>query len=258
MKFSQLIKHEKPELEISSRHESWLFENGNPEYSPEAIRFLNEQMRATPRDRRGTVSASSLGSCRRRQIFTFLGMAQLPPSPRTASIFQNGTFTHLRWQMAGLTEGWLSEAEIPIGENKLNLSGTMDGISDSDSVVEFKSINSYGYRGVMQFGVKHEHKMQVGTYMVATGRDKSLVVYENKDTQEFVELVVHLDQEIVDEVAASTETIWGYIEKSELPEPMPKCEERTGVMFNNCPYRGVCLQIRDWEQAVEISHGGIA
>jgi hypothetical protein len=255
VKFSQLVKREAPDIEISKRYEDWMEKNGNPEYSAEAIRFLNAQLHATPRNRKGTVSASSLGSCRRRQVFTFLGMSQLPPSARTAAIFQNGTFMHLRWQMAGITEGWLAMAEVPVGENNMGLSGTLDGVSYKDSVVEFKSINSHGFRGVSQFGPKHEHKMQVGTYMYVTGRDKSVVIYENKDTQEYTEQVVMMDTEIETEVIASTESIWGYIHQKDLPEPMTKCEERTGVYYNNCPYRDRCLQIRDWEQAEEISNG---
>src|SRR5215203_807421 len=148
MRFGELIKQQKPELVVSRRHDAWMKKNGNPEYSPEAIAFATDALTVAPRERRGTVSGSSINSCRRRQIFTFLGWFQLPPSGKTAAIFQNGTMMHIRWQMAGLTEGWLRKAEVPVPHNFLHLSGTMDGLADDGTIVELKSINSNGFRQV--------------------------------------------------------------------------------------------------------------
>jgi hypothetical protein len=131
VKFSELVKHNKPELVVSNRYEAWVKENSNPQYSDSAIVFGTTALiaQSTPRDRRGTVSASSLDSCRRRQQFTYLGLSEGPMSAKTAAILQNGTFTHLRWQMAGLSEGWLIEAETPVPRpNPLRLHGTMDGV----------------------------------------------------------------------------------------------------------------------------------
>src|SRR3954462_2316733 len=113
MKFSSLGKYQMDKgLVVSPRHEQWLQVNSDPIYSDEALAFGAKVLidMGRPRDRRGTISASSAGSCRRKQQFTFLGLPELPPTPKLAQIFQNGTFMHIRWQMAGLTEGWLLAA----------------------------------------------------------------------------------------------------------------------------------------------------
>jgi hypothetical protein len=251
LKFGELIKHAKPELVVSQRHDKWMRENGNPKYSGAAIQFAVEQLGAVQRERKGTVSASSLNTCRRRQIFTYLGWYQLPPAGKTAAIFHNGTMMHIRWQMAGLTEGWLAQAEVPVGQNHLNLSGTQDGIAYDGTIVEFKSINSNGFRQVNTFGPKDDHKMQVGTYGACTGNDKATIIYECKDTQEYREFVVPIDSELISQVNWVTEKVWDYIETKELPEPLPVCEEKSGYRYNGCPYRDRCLKTRDYEHAME-------
>ena len=251
MKFGELVKHNKPDLVVSPRHDQWMRENGDAKYSPTAIRFAEEQFRAQQRERKGTISASSLGSCRRRQIFGFLGWFQLPPTGKTAAIFHNGTFMHIRWQMAGLTEGWMAQAEVPVGDNALDMSGTMDGVAYDGSIVELKSCNSNAFRRVNTFGVNEEHVFQVGTYGVATGRDKAVVIYEDKDTQEYREFVVPIDDSLTHAVRKISEKVWGYIERKELPEPLALCEEKTGYRYNSCPYRDRCLKTRDYAHAEE-------
>lgn len=253
MKFSQTMKLTKPDLVVSMRHEQWLGRNSNPEYSLEAIDFGRKALfdQGMPRDRRGTYSASSLNSCVRRQQFTFLGMPEIPPTPKQAGIFQNGTFMHIRWQMAGLTEGWLRQAEVPVPSNSMNLAGTQDGVAHEDSVVELKSINSYGFGSVNTFGVKPDHVQQVGTYMAATGAEKSVVIYEDKNTQEFREFVVTIKDVPVKEIQERADRLWEMTEKKSLAEPLDKCLAGEGFQFTGCPFREVCMTTKSWEHAEE-------
>lgn len=253
MKFSQMIKVSQPELVISARHEEWLPKNGNPIYSPEALEFGAAAMKAqsTPRDRRGTVSASSLNTCVRKQQFTFLGMPELPPSSQSAQIFQNGTFMHIRWQMAGITEGWLVGAEVPVARNDLRLSGTMDGLLIDGSVAEFKSINTRGFSGISTFGAKDDHIQQVGTYMVADDHDKASILYEDKNTQEYKEIIVHRTEELEAAVRERADFVWTKIFDEDLAEPLSTCEERKGYQYTGCPFRDVCLGTKSWDHAVD-------
>jgi hypothetical protein len=256
VKFGDLAKYKiESDLVVSARHERWLETNSNPVYSEEALDFGREQLalQAKPRDRRGTISASSLGSCRRRQQFTFIGMPELPPSPKTAQIFQNGTFMHIRWQMAGLTEGWLEDAEVPVGNNDYGLSGTQDGIAYDDSVVELKSTNSNGFNRVMTFGPLGGHPFQVGTYVLTTGADKGVLLYENKDTQDWKEFVLTRDDLPLDEIEVANDFLWQAIAGKDLAEPLADCEAKTGYKYTGCPFRKQCLKIRSWEEAEEIA-----
>jgi hypothetical protein len=188
-------------------------------------------------------------------MFTYLGMPEAPPSPKTAAIFHNGTMMHIRWQMAGLTEGWLVYAEVPVGENYLKLHGTQDGVAYEGSVVELKSINSNGFRGVNTFGAKEEHIFQVGTYMLTTNKEKAVIIYESKDTQEYKELVVRLTDQLAQDVLDISTKVWGYINDQELPEPLSDCEARTGWRYNSCPFRKECLEMNSWAHAEEVARG---
>lgn len=256
MKFSDLGKYKvDSELVVSKRHEAWLQENANPKYSEQAQEFGRWafDMQGYPRDRKGTISASSLGSCRRRQQFTFLGMPELPPTPKLAQIFQNGTFMHIRWQMAGLTEGWMKEAEVPVGDNEYRLSGTQDGIAYDDSVVELKSANSHSFNRVMSFGPLGGHPFQVGTYVLTTGAEKGVLIYENKDTQEWKEFVLYRDDLPLVEIEEANEILWNNIDHKQLYEPLDDCVAGEGYMYHGCPFRKECLKIKSWEHAEERS-----
>lgn len=254
MKFSDLAKYKvDSELVVSKRHEKWLQENANPHYDDVALEFAHTQLflQSKPRDRRGTISASSLGSCRRRQQFTFIGMPELPPTPKLAQIFQNGTFMHIRWQMAGLTEGWMREAEVPVGKNQYHLSGTQDGIAYDDSVVELKSTNSHGFQRVMSFGPLGGHPYQVGTYVLTTGAEKGVLIYENKDTQEWKEFVLRREDLPLDEIEQGAYEMWASISQEHLFEPLDECMAGEGYRYHGCPFRKECLKIKSWEQAQE-------
>lgn len=257
MKFSDLGKYKTDTgLVVSPRHERWLESNSNPVYSPEAMQFGADALldMGRPRDRRGTVSASSLGSCKRKQQFTFLGLPELPPSPKLAQIFQNGTFMHIRWQMAGLTEGWLKKAEVPVGDNPLRLSGTQDGIAYDDSIVELKSCNSNQFGRIQSFGPIEGHIYQIGTYAVTTGAEKATLIYENKDTQEFKEFVKTRDELPLVEIADGAAEMWERNGNEDLYEPLDKCWDREGYQFKGCPFRDRCLKIKTWQEAKESAY----
>lgn len=253
MKFSEVVKFNKPDLAISARHDAWLEQNPNPEYSPEAINFMLSQIGKPDRVRRGTFSASSVGGCLRKQQFTFLGLPQIDPSPRTSNIFHTGTAMHLRWQMAGLTEGWLVEAEIPVPENSIRISGTMDGIDYKGRIVELKSAHHDNYMRVMSFGPLKGHLAQMAGYMIATGRDEGAFLYEDKNTQDYVEIPVTRGEVPIYETEERIERLWDSVERKDLYEPLSQCLEKTGMAYKLCPYAKQCLDILEWEQAEEIA-----
>lgn len=250
MKFGDLAKYKVgTDLVISARHDSWMEKNSNPVYSHQALAHASRELAGKPRDRRGTISGSSLASCMRRQQFTFLGMPELPPTPRTAAIFHTGTFMHIRWQMAGLTEGWLISAEVPIPKNLYRLSGTMDGIAYDQSIVELKSINSNGFRSVNSFGPKEGHLKQGATYALTTGAEKVIFIYEDKDTQEYKEFVRYAEDLPLMDVLETSAKLWDMIDARVLAEPLQDCMAGVGYMYQGCPFRDRCMKVKGWDDA---------
>jgi hypothetical protein len=248
MRFGETVKLTAPDLVISRRHDAWLMQNDHPAYSERALRFAHMALTKPDRVRVGTISASSLGECPRAQQFVYLGMPQLPPDQKGAMKMQNGFFMHLRWQMAGLTEGWLSRAEVPIGTNHYNLSGTMDGICYDDSVLELKSINMNGFGRVQTFGPLLPHLFQMATYMLVTQRERGIFLYECKDNQEYKEIVLRADELPLAEAAEQAEVMWQSVRQQALFEPLNKCIDKEGYLYHSCPFRDRCLSIHRWEE----------
>jgi hypothetical protein len=247
MKFSETVKNADPDLVVSRQHDAWLESNDHPVYSPRALVFAREQLVARARNRTGTLSASSLGECPRYQQFVFLGMPQLPPDQKNAMKMHNGMFMHLRWQMAGLSAGWLAQAEVPVGENEFGLMGTMDGICYEESVLELKSINANGFSRVQTFGPLIPHLYQMATYLLCTERRKGVFVYECKDNQEYKEVVLGRDQLPIDEVVIAARLLRAEIAARRLYEPLNDCIDRKGWKYSSCPFRDRCLGIHTWE-----------
>jgi hypothetical protein len=248
MRFSETIKHSSPELVVSRRHDAWLLENDHPVYSQRALDFAYQMLTKRDRVRKGTISASSLGECQRYQQFVYLGMPKLPHDQKNAMKMQNGAFMHLRWQMAGLTEGWLDKAEVAVANTPLGLMGTMDGVCYDGSILELKSINVNGFSRVMAFGPLLPHLFQMATYMLCTAREKGIFIYECKDNQEYKEIVVGPEDVPIKEARDQALKAWIHIGARELVEPLEKCIDQTGWMYASCPFRDRCLKIHRWEE----------
>lgn len=249
MKFGDTVKLNQPELRISRKHDEWLAENDHPRYNRHALDFAVTQLAKRARRRMGTVSASSLGECKRYQQFVFIGMRKLPFDAKNAMKMQNGTMVHLRWQMAGLTAGWLVQAEVGVSSTKHRLVGTMDGVSDDDRIVEIKSINMNGFSRVHTFGPMWEHLFQMASYMLCTGKPNGTFIYECKDNQEYLEIPVKSSDLPMAEVADTATEVWWHIHHKQLYEPLNKCLDREGWVYNSCPFRDRCLEIHTWEEA---------
>ena len=249
MRFSETVAHTAPDLVISRRHEDWITENDRPVYNHQALSLAAHELAKKDRVRTGTLSASSLGECERYQQFVFMGMPKLPMDAKNAAKVANGSFMHLRWQMEGLTAGWLAQAEVPVKSDAYHLMGTMDGVNWDGSILELKSINSNGFSRVGAFGPLHPHLFQMATYMLCSAREKGVFLYENKDTQEYTEIVVDPDDLPMTEVLMKAEKMWESTQRKVLSEPLSDCMDKKGWKYNSCPFRDRCLFVYDWAEA---------
>jgi hypothetical protein len=246
-----MIKATHNELPITMRHETWMTKaNGNPVYSDEALAFAAEALAGeagSQRRRKKMFRASAAGQCQRKQVFSYINMPQADSvDSKLASIFVTGNMLHLKWQLAGLTEGWLTDAEVPVDRDDLNAGGTMDGLTYLGGGFEFKTINSRGYAMVMQYGPKVIHVLQVHHYMLMGGLDHFSVVYENKDTGEWKEFLVPRDESIIEQSRASLEVLNGSLNSKRLLPVLPDCQTKEGQVFRTCPFRTFCVDMKMW------------
>ena len=102
-------------------------------------------------------------------------------------------------------------------------------------------------------GVMPAHKKQIQAYLLAAGLDKAIVVYEDKNRQEWCEFEVDQEQETINEVIEILESLNKAIDNNELPEVLNECKKGTGQTFNNCSYSHVCRESKTGGQAVKLS-----
>lgn len=246
MKMTQMIRD--AALPITSRHEMWMSKNPNPQYSQEALDFarlaLGHEVGGN-RKRSTSYRASGTGGCKRKQQFSALGYkGEVDIDATLANIFATGNFLHLKWQMSGLTEGWLSQAEVPMELPEYDFGGTLDGILWDGSLFEFKSINSRGFSQVNEFGPKNDHVYQTHGYMLLGGFEQVSIVYEDKGTGDWREFRVERDDNLVEEIKQSLIDLNEMKEREELPEPLSQCIDKTGYQYRHCPFRNICLETK--------------
>ena len=138
-----LVRAVQTDLPITVRMETWMLANADPVYSEAAIQFSDDFLRkrvgGNRADRRPHFRASGMGKCARARVFARIGVLGIDEqySSEQANTFATGNFLHRKWQMAGLTEGWLVKAEVPLENDEWDLGGTADGYIWDGSLFEF-------------------------------------------------------------------------------------------------------------------------
>lgn len=246
-------------LLVSPRYEEYIAANSNIHVDQTVADFIASELTTPQRDRRMTFSASARGACPREQIFRFTSLQPISRfSTSLIAIFHQGTFMHLKWQALLLDAGILHEPEVSCHWVDANLTGTIDGVGivpDDHELKaehekfgwELKSINSNGYRYVLSGGPKKQHLQQIHAYMLATDLRVWSLCYENKDTQEWKEFVVHYDEKMAQEVLDELQYLNDCLEKKELPPVLPECREMKGP-YKQCPFAHVCLDQHEWPE----------
>lgn len=253
MGLTQMLRLSTSALLITPRHEEWLRQNSDVVLDSTVADFIRGELIKKQRDRTRSFSASSLGHCRRQQLFQYLDtQVERHPSAAQASVFIHGTWSHLKWQAMGLTAGWLAECEIPVRVDDHHLRGTIDGILDTGEGWEFKSINARGYRRVLNEGPKDEHLQQIHGYMLATGIHTWSLVYEEKDTQDYKEFVVEYDPLVATRVLSDLTAMNNAVARRELLPMLEECGERSGMAYRSCPYRDACPEAT-WPRTIRLS-----
>ena len=247
MKFSQLIESVKINLPITPRHEAWL-SKGNATYSPEALEFAQKVLSndVGGSRRRGTAyRGSGMGQCNRKLQLRTTKVKKRNPETSLMNIFNTGHFMHLKWQMAGITEGWLIKAEIPYENKELDFGGTADGIIYDGSLFEYKTINPRGFKDVSEYGPKKEHILQAHSYMYLGELTATSFVYEDKGSGEWKEFRVERDESTIEHIEEHLRTMNKQRELKILPDPLTKCIDKEGP-YRQCEFKDVCLKIQEW------------
>jgi len=230
---------------ITRAHMEWVHAGRN--YTEAAVERVLAQMRVdfltSARSGEGRVRASMLHDpCLRKQQLSFNGAQAAAVTPSLRAIFDIGTFAHYRWQLAGLSAGWLVDIEVK-AITDYGAGGSLDGVTVRGYPFEFKTANGATYKKVVESGPTAGHVLQVHPYMEATGTDRVHIVYEDKSWDgSFVEYVIYYDEKVAQKVRAIAKAASS---EEEYP-PILACTTRSGEMFKGCAFTDAC---KPWEWA---------
>lgn len=236
----------------------WLAKNnGIKIHDEDVLRRVTEILSPSDGDRSGSFHPSQLYKCPRAQVFEYLNApARKEYNPTLQNLFNDGHFRHLRWQIMLLNAGILTDIEVPVAMEKYRLTGSMDGMNRNDGwMFELKGTSQY--KSISQKGAMSAHIKQVNAYLMASGLEKAIIVYECKSTQEWTEIEIEKDDKIVSELTEILESLNGAIETGVLPEVKDACQNQEGYEYNNCPYSDICFRFSRIEQVTtSVSLGG--
>lgn len=253
MSLKQSIKIAKRNTRITPRLHAWLNSHDGVKIEDlDMAKRVLDILAPGEHDRSGVFHPSQLYQCPRRQVFEFDGLERrMEYNPTLRNLFNDGHFRHLRWQIMLLNAGILTDVEVKVSIPEYRLGGSMDGVNDNEGwMFELKGTSQY--QTVLQRGAMPAHVKQVHAYLLASGLESALIVYECKSSQQWQEIEVKRDPAIIDEIESILQDLNRAIDTGELPEVLHECQNQTGPKFNQCPYSGVCLGFRDRDAVVEV------
>lgn len=242
------------DLVVTQPHAKWL-ETPEEEqlYSEEAIQFaLDVWRRRFKHPRAGRFSPSAMGECARRVVLGYAGAGpQVPPDIDNQEMMDHGSWTHLKWQMEGITLGYMTAGEVWVHSEELRTGGSMDATLHDGSGFELKSTgwNVYNRIVTVERWPKYENLLQDATYKLIRDFDWTSVVYEDRSSGQFHEFRIPRDAKLEAEVIRRLRSYGAYVDEDELPPMLDQCEMRMGTVFRRCPFRKIChkaTSVSEW------------
>lgn len=212
--------------------------------SEEDSALLQRLVTTPPRNRSGSFSASARGTCERAQVFQYLDAPKTgrDTGPTLQSVFIDGTWRHLRWQMtlmsAGRQFGVPVQVEVPFIDESLRLRGSLDGIVDGRGF-ELKGTRSFSNARTTPFS---SHLLQIQSYMLLADLDLFSLVYEDKATQQTAEHIVVKNPEVERKVMDEIEALNRAVDSKTLPKMLDGCcgDGKKSQTWWDCAYRKTC------------------
>jgi hypothetical protein len=236
-------------------------------WTPEALAFASAVLAGTfQHERKHRVSPSSMGTeCERELLFGYAGAPQVLRPPLNEEKMGSGSFEHLRWQMQGLTAGFLDECEVWMHSEELRCGGSADGVGDDGSLFEFKNTAPHLYKAIVEdrgsardYGRKmhYKHRLQMEAYWLIDSlqpeprlSEWGSLIYQNRDTKEMKEFRIRTTPELRNEVHRILEGLHDWIDLDELPDMLEGCikvltagnpSDKELRAYGQCPYREYC------------------
>ena len=214
--------------------------DGTAVYPEPVAEWVKLQLTKKASVRTGRVSPSSAGSCLRRQMLSYYGAPQVSPPLSAQALMDMGTWAHLRWQAAGLSQGFLQTAEVPVGDDRVW--GHMDGVLSDGTGFELKTTGARNFDARMVHGPDKKHLLQIYLYQYLSGINMFSLVYACRASGDYTEYLVPSTEETREIALSVIGILTAHIDGGTIPEMLPKCVKEVGQEFQSCPFRLSCSQ----------------
>lgn len=185
------------------------------------------------------------GRCPRYWFMAFSGVEFNDTADALAMAnMSNGTFSHDRIQQLFEKSGVLKEAERRVSNENPPILGFADLIVEFDgaeAVGEFKTIKTEGYEGIKNTlrGLPY-HMVQILIYMHVLDLPDGFLIYENKNTNEFLVIPIEMNErnrEYVNYIFQWMTETYGAFEAGTMPtRPFNKSSKECKY----CPIKEAC------------------
>jgi CRISPR/Cas system-associated exonuclease Cas4 (RecB family) len=189
----------------------------------------------------GGFHPSYTNQCSRFWFYLFEGVEmETSFSPQTYRIFDNGHAVHERIYGYFRDMGILVAEEIPVTYSDPPIEGTADGIIDfhGNKLIELKSISNEGfeYRRIYK-KPKDDHFRQAQIYMRCLDLDQAFVIYENKNNQQILPLLIDRDDAFIDKLFVKYRKFYKNFTDNTIPARPYKM---TSKNCSNCDLASMC------------------
>jgi hypothetical protein len=244
MKLKQAVRFAKMNTKITPRLTPWLVSNPNgvritkDEVATKVMEILRPSI---TKSRAGAFHPSQLYQCPRAQVFGYFDAPSLRSyDPQLQNIFNDGHFRHLRWQIMLLEAGILTDVEVAVHVPQIRLEGSIDGVNAmEDWMFELKGTSQF--RTVQNGNAMPAHIKQVHAYLLASGLKEAVIIYEDKSSQQWSEILIEKNPVIIDEIKEILDGLNSAIDNNKLPERLEECENQKGATYNSCSYSEICF-----------------
>jgi hypothetical protein len=233
---------------LATIEESGFIDSGDIEMLERVVKLLTRKPGGS---RAGGWHPSQLHQCPRAQVFGFLGIpGRERINPGLQHVFNDGHWRHVRWQIALLQAGLLTEVEVPVHNKRERITGHLDGVNTKEMFTfELKGIHTMQFKHILD-APKAEHLLQVHGYFLATGFSTGVIVYEDKASNNWHEHVISTDATIMSMVRTIIEDLNAHIDQKTLPQVLDDCRAQKGPTYRDCAYSYLCLR-STWKSATQ-------
>jgi CRISPR/Cas system-associated exonuclease Cas4 (RecB family) len=200
----------------------------------------------------GGFHPSYTNQCARYWYYLFEGIEmETSFSPQTHRIFDNGHAVHERIYGYLRNMGILVAEEIPVTYQDPPIEGTADGIIDfyGHKLIELKSISNEGfeYRRIYN-KPKDDHFRQAQIYMRCLDLDQAFVIYENKNNQQILPILIDKDDDFIDKLFAKYRKFYKNFTEGTIPDQPYKM---TSKNCSNCDLYSHCWSVSNGSKKTE-------